>query len=691
VLVLAPSIAVPEAAQAAGTSYTWVGNTQTAGADNHSWTDARNWSPAGVPGDGDSVVIEQPSSADCFAHVDAVPTVTLTDFTLLEDPTLCTTSVTGGSISVSGTFEWNGGQLNSPTTLGASATGTIDGSNQRLNALTQDFEVDGQLTLDGVTGSGTLQILHGELLHIAAGGSLASSGTNEIDGSACCTDPAKVSNDGTVSLGAGTLTISVAEFDQLATLATSAGGELVTTGAPVTTGATGSYTGNGRWTIENHAAAIFSGTQTLGAGFHLEFGGLTSTSTSTLGGTVTLAGTGSFDWTGGVLEAQLTIAHGVAAHVSGVHTGGAARVLQGRDSSLGGPGVPVTQTNHGTITVTAGATISTSAQAKFVNAADGVLTLAPGTSIAGQSCCVSPDRIVNAGTVKVTGATGSAVPITFLSYQSTGTTAIAAGQALQLSGGATGKLTGGTVTGGGQLDIATPVSVAGTVNVAADTTLLVDTHGTLDGTATVGGTGTMSWTGGSLIGSLTVSPSGGIAVSGTAAKTVANSSSGAASQVTFAAPTTIGAGTSSAHDVVGIGSASSLLLQSATAAKTFVEFAGGQLVNEGALSIGTGQLFVTALQQTAPATTAVTLAAAHNGLIHVTGTATMQGALVLHNTYQPAAGATVSVLKANAVQDSLSCIRTTGTGSTGTNASHWADTSTSVQLRLKWRPGSTPC
>src|SRR3954452_10189957 len=70
VLVLGLMYAVPVAAHASGTTYTWVGNTQLAGADNHSWTDGRNWSPEGVPGDGDSVVIEQPSNSDCFAHVD---------------------------------------------------------------------------------------------------------------------------------------------------------------------------------------------------------------------------------------------------------------------------------------------------------------------------------------------------------------------------------------------------------------------------------------------------------------------------------------------------------------------------------------------------------------------------------------------------------------------------------------------
>ncbi|HEV7204235.1 MAG TPA: hypothetical protein VGN18_06460 [Jatrophihabitans sp.] len=688
-LVLTLLFAVPVAAHASGTVYTWVGNTQTAGADNHSWTDARNWNPSGVPGTGDSVTIEQPSNTDCFAHVDAVPTVTLARFTLVQNPALCTTSVSGGAISVSGTFTWNGGALDTPTVLGASSTATIAGSNQRLDALTQNLEVDGQLTLLGDVGSGALQILHGRSLHVAHGATLVSNGSNEIDGSACCTSPAKVVNDGTLLPAGGTLTISDAELDQRATVASSAGGTLVTSGAPITTGATGSYTGAGRWTIEDRAAAVLSGTQTLGAGFHLEFGGLASVFTSFLGGTVTLAGTGTFDWTGGVLQAGMTIAHGVAVHVAGVHTGGAARVLRGRDYSLGGAGVPVTQTNHGTITVTAGATISTSAQTRLVNAVDGVLALAPGTSIGGQSCCASPDRIVNAGTVLVPAAPGTAaVPLTFLSYQSSGTTSIAAGHALLLSGGATGTLAGGTITGGGQLTVATPVSLSGTVNVAAHTALRLDPHGTIQGTATLGGAGAMRWTGGNLVGNLTLGPVGGIAVVGAAAKAVANSNSGAASVVRFAAVTTIGSGTAAAHDAIGIGSASALVLQGTTYAGNFVDFAGGHLVNKGRFSIGAGRVSASAYQQVALGLLAVTLGSTQKGLLQVAGPATLAGTLALRNTYQPVVGAAVYVVKAVTLIDALTCRSTSGTGAT---AGHWADTHTTTLLRLSWRRGRTLC
>ncbi|HZC69990.1 MAG TPA: hypothetical protein VE442_04810 [Jatrophihabitans sp.] len=692
-LGLAMVISTPVAAQAAGgTTYTWVGNTQIAMADNHSWGDARNWNPSGVPGDGDSVVIEQPSSGDCFAHVDGTPTVSLVNLTLAENPALCTTSVMGGAISVTGAFMWNGGKLDTPTTIETGATAQVSGTNQRLNALTQDLDVAGDLILSAVTGQGALQILHGRVLHIDAGSSLLSSGTNEIGGSSCCTDPAKVVNDGTIAVDGGTLTIGTAELDQRATVATSLGGVLLTTGAPITTGSAGTYTGNGRWAIENRAAATFSGSQTLGPDFHLELGGLASNASASLAGAATLAGTGTFDWTGGVIEAQLTIGHGVVLNVVGAHTGGGSRVLQGHDFSGGGAGVPVTQTNHGTISVRDGATITTAAQAKLVNAANGILNLSPGTSIAGQSCCLAPDRIDNAGTVRATSAPGTApATLSFLSYQSSGTTSIAGGHTLQLTGGAPNKLTSGVVTGGGHLSITSPTALSGTVTVATNTRLLLDAHGSLDGTATLSGAGATTWSGGSLSGNLTVATGGGITINGSAVKTIANIGGGSmASLVRLAAPTTIAAGTATAHDVIALG-ASTLVLGAATSAGTFTEFANGTLTNKGTLNIQTGTVFATTFTQPAAGRLAAKLTSTAHGQLQVTGAVSLHGTVALTNAFTPTLGSKVTVLKSGTMSGAPSCITTSGTGSSGAQAGHWADTQSAAQLTVVWRSGKPTC
>jgi len=690
VAVAALALSVPAVARAGGgTTYTWVGNTLTAAADNHSWSDSRNWSPAGVPGSGDSVVIEQPSNSDCFAHVDNVPTVTLANLTLVENPALCTTSVSGGAFTVTGSFSWDGGKLDTPTTIASGATATISGADQRLNSLTQAFDVAGGAILSAATGSGALQILHGQSLHVEAGATLSSSGTNAIGGSACCTDPAKVINDGTVSVGSGTLTVSDAELDQRATVTVAAGGELLTSGGPVTTGTVGSYTGAGRWLLENRAAAHFAGTQTLGTGFHLEFGGLASTFTSTLAGSATLRGAGTFDWTGGVIEAQLTFAHGLAVHVNGVHTGGAQRVLQGHDLSGGGGGVPVSVTNHAVVTVAAGATISTAGQARLVNAADGTVALAPGTSVASQGCCTAPDSITNAGTVHVLAGPGTgAVSLALLAYQSTGTTVIAAGRTLQLSGGARGRLAGGVVSGGGRLTITTPLTLSGMVTVAASTQVLVGVRGSLDGAATLGGAGSTAWTGGALSGALTMATAGGISVYGANPKTVANDNGGSTpSTVAFTAPATFAAGTATVHDVVALG-ASTLVLRAAANVGAFVQFAGGRLVNQSALAIHQGPIFASAYQQAGGGRLTLDVSATRNGVVQVSGPAALAGKVAVRNLVTPASGRKVTVVVAVTLHDALTCVRTTGAGAT---SGHWAAVPSATRLVLVWRRGAVTC
>ncbi len=691
-ILLSLLVLPPLAAHAAGgATYTWVGNSTGSVGDNHSWSDSKNWSPVGVPGDGDSVVIEQPSADDCFAHVDAVPSVELVDFSLSEDPALCTTSVSGGTLSITGSFTWNGGELDSPTTVESTADAAVDGSNQRLNSLTQELDVAGTLTLNGVSGQGALQILHGKVLHLEPGAVLTSSGANEIDGSACCTDPAKVVNDGTVSINGDTLTLATLELDQNADVTVSANGRLLTSAGPVTTGTSGAYTGAGRWLLTDGSQARFSGTQTLGSGFHLELGGLASTASTSLAGTVTFAGAGTFDWTGGVIEAQLTIDHSVSMQVAGAHTGGGERVLEGRDFSGGGAGVPVTQTNHGVLTVTGGATISTAQQAHLVNASDGVITIAPGTSFASQACCSAPDRLSNAGAVSVasTGGSGPAV-MTGVGYQSSGATTIASGQTLQLSGGAPNRLTAGTVGGGGHLSITAPTAVSGAITIRPNTRLLLGAHGTLDGTATLGGAGAMSWTGGSVSGAVTVSTAGGVAILGRGTKVVANVGGGSTpSKLTLTVPTTIAAGTAAAHDVVDVGS-SVLILTSSANVGAFTEFDNGTVSNRGTFSIHSGKVFARTYVQTKHHKLAVEFTKTKRGSLTSIGTVSLHGTLAVHNTYTPHLGDKVAVVTAGTLTDGLSCVSTTGTATKGSSAGHWVNTHNATKLILVWRRGAPP-
>ncbi len=102
-----------------GQTLTWVGSSIDHNADNHSWTDPRNWSPEGVPGDGDAVNIVSPKTVPCDVHVDTVPQgVDLANLLLSTSTTTgCSASLKGGSITVLSTMEWTGGTLDTPVVM----------------------------------------------------------------------------------------------------------------------------------------------------------------------------------------------------------------------------------------------------------------------------------------------------------------------------------------------------------------------------------------------------------------------------------------------------------------------------------------------------------------------------------------------------------------------------------------------
>ena len=472
---------LPAAADAAGgTAYTWVGSSQDPNADNHSWTDARNWSPSGVPGDGDSVSIAQPDGTHCTAHVDNVPAVTLAGFNLIQSPDLCGTSINGGQITVTGTFTWDGGVLNTATTIAAGAVGTIGGTNGELNVLSQNLDVGGSLGLSGLPGTSTtpgdpgtpaLRIVNPYVLHVLAGGTLTSTGDNKVTFLSCCNNPARVTNDGTVTVDGGTFEVDAVAFDQNGALTAADGGRLVSDSAPVTAGDGATYDGDGGWTIHEHSHAVFTGTQTIGSAFHLELGTLTDGSGSTLQGTATLAGSGTFDWSGATIEAALTVAHGVTVRASGAGTNNGRRILAGVDGDT-----PTPLTVHGRFVVDDGATIGTGPVARLVVASDGSLSLAPGASFSSGSCCVHPDRIVNHGTLTVPAGTGTAL-LGNVALQSDGTVVLAAGTVLQATLPVT--LSGGSLEGSGTV-VGDVDNVAGSVRPAGDHTGTLTVDGTYD-------------------------------------------------------------------------------------------------------------------------------------------------------------------------------------------------------------------
>ncbi len=579
-------------AAAAGSSYTWVGSSLVPAADNHSWSDARNWSPQGVPGNGDSVSVHAPGPSICAAHVDGIPAVTLASFSLTETASLCTVSVAGGPITVTGTFTWDSGTLDAPLTLAAGSVATLTGTQGRLKQATKNIEVNGLLQLTGVTGASAFKIDDPRVVHIGPGGELRSNGTNDITFSACCVTPARVVNDGTVRVtGVGAvLRITAVQFDQRKVLLVGSGAKLITTNAPVTAANGATYSGGGVWNIGNQSVARFSGAQTVNAPFGLVLGGEPANPGGRLGGSFSLGGTGRLDWTAGRIEGTVNVGRTFTVHAYGPNSVSAPRQLSGIDYT-GATGVPARFENHGTFVTDPLVSIGTGGRAQLLNAPGGILRLAPGTRISSGGCCVSPDRITNQGGAVVVGSSSiaGATVLSNVSYSSTGgSTTIAPGEQLQLTGGAPGGFSSTTIAGGGQLLLVAPTKVAGVVTVGSATRVLLGAHGSIDGNATVAGAGRLGWTGGAFSGSVTVSTTGGVVIYPTAPKSLSNVNGGSTpSQLRITAPTTFASGTVAVPNTVNLGS-SRLTLAGPSTVGNQVQIYSGTLVNTGSLTVNPG-------------------------------------------------------------------------------------------------------
>jgi hypothetical protein len=276
-------------------------------------------------------------------------------------------------------------------------------------------------------------------------------------------------------------------------------------------------------------------------------------------------------------------------HVSGAHTGNGKRFLSGIDNLSANAASTVT--NHGAITVEHGAAVLTGNQAELVNATRGTLTLAPGTQFSTLSCCVNPSKVVNHGTLVVpTSASSDPVVLGGVAYQgSGGTTSVARGRTLQLSGGARGSLASTTVGVGGTLAVADPTTVRGTIRVGSGSRLNLRAGGSLDGTATIAGAGSLPWTGGAVTGDVTVTVGGGVPISGIDHKFVANVGGGSTpSKLNVETHASLASGTSAQHDYLSIEGQSTLTLASSTTIGNFTEIYSGKLINAGSLHVKPG-------------------------------------------------------------------------------------------------------
>lgn len=569
-----------------GTTYRWIGGSLSSNGDNHSWGDARNWLPHGVPGNGDSVYISQPGGGYCSAYVDGVPDVSLVDFSLAGTSNSCGSSVTGGAITVTGQMAWNGGRIATPVTVASGAHATITGGGQ--NELDADLDVKGDLVLSGVIGTGgrlafSVYAAQAATIHVEAGATLSAEGDNDLVG-----NTGTLVNDGTVSVTGGTLGLrNGARLVQDASVVTTGHGALVAEGT-ATLGAGATYSGDGKVQLIDGSAAL-QGDQSVGSGMTVQLAALDADLGETVSGTGTFTGGGRLAWDGGTIEANLTLGPGFHLDVLGDHIHNGDRVLAGKDQANGA--VTATLVNHGTIAVGDGANIDASVYdaPHLTNAADGTVSLAPGSTIGGGS----PTALVNTGHLSVPAGGKAAAVLDDVALADTGgTIAVAPAQRLELGSGASSTLSGTTISGGGTLADAQHTTISADPSVATRTTLELDAGG-LDGSATLGGAGRFSWRGGTLSGApLRVATTGGISVSGADPKHLGRTTGNAASTVVLAAPATVAGAV--VDDPYG---PDTLHLTSATSLTGPAGLSVGSLVNTGRLTVRSGTVTVSGLTQ----------------------------------------------------------------------------------------------
>ncbi|GAB3861454.1 hypothetical protein GCM10028801_25640 [Nocardioides maradonensis] len=222
----------------------------------------------------------------------------------------------------------------------------------------------------------------------------------------------------------------------------------------------------------------------------------TGCSSTLVGGPLTV--TGTFTWNGGTLQADTTLLGTGTVSGSNAHL----NVLSA-NLSVGG-----TLTLSGV--VDSGA--SNQGGLRIVNPeqlhvlAGGTLSSVGGNAVQFLSCCLNPARIVNDGTIQVSGGD---LTVRAVAIDQNGTLSTAAGADLVDVGAPATAAGGASYTGGGAWRVVNGAKLAltGTQHLGAGFRLQLGdglSGAELGGTATVTGPGVLDWAGGTIEGNLTV-------------------------------------------------------------------------------------------------------------------------------------------------------------------------------------------
>ncbi|HEX7740490.1 MAG TPA: hypothetical protein VF426_12670 [Marmoricola sp.] len=483
----------PYAAQATPT-FTWIGD----GA-NHDWTNPDNWSTGSVPGAGDSVVIDE--IAGQTVTVEEIGDVTVANLQIHGGPNHdVRVGYDGvGSLTVTGSMTWTGGDLDVPLSIPAGSTMTISQGHEKNFApdTNDQITVAGTVVVDDTgTGDDDGVIFYWDSgLRIVAGGTLRSHGDSRLTGQRCCGSdfPSAVDNAGTIEVPDGHLTVETMGLYNSGTINVAHNMTLTDDHGLARLG-NATYAGGGRLVFTNtvnpapqsdhpdrsQGAALLVGTGHLSGGFEFVLG--TGSEMTGIGG---FDGTGAVELDGGTVYAKAALTGSVTLDVAA----GNQSWLWSYDSGVTGYHSDLTIAHGGTVESTGRLTIHPGSK---LSVTGGSLGIGKGSSLDSDSCCTNtPELVVGTkGTLDFHG--GSAAMPATLKWLTVSSAGALRPQAYANWVGDTITQTGGTTTVGSAMhaDNTDFTVKGGTVTGKATYPgTLVNTGGTVKptGTLTIGG------------------------------------------------------------------------------------------------------------------------------------------------------------------------------------------------------------
>jgi hypothetical protein len=375
-----------------------------------------------------------------------------------------------GTITGTGSFDFTGGDLTAALTIAPGASMDVTGTGGPDLADFSCGTQDGRITNNGtiLVGQGTLSLGTAGTITTGKGATFAIAPGATVTTDACCGSKKLLFTKGTLQVTAppagvasGTpATLDFAPLDNSGTISVASGQKLLLANGPTTFAGGMSVTGAGGATVIQ-APATASGTLTVGANATLDLD-----QNGSVDGVVNLAGTGALHWTGGSLSGTVSVPATVGVSISGAVGHEVTPRPNGKVSVL---------TTNGPVTVAAGTakaadSIDVDNGDQWVSA--GTLTLPQHASLGASTCCGPTPGLVNTGTMTV--ATGGGKDDVTTPVLNDGTLNLASGILAQTAGsfqqGASGTLGvtfAGTSpgTGFGQLTTTGAVELAGTLRI----------------------------------------------------------------------------------------------------------------------------------------------------------------------------------------------------------------------------------